>query len=322
MWESWRTCISSLVITCVAIVQGICWTAHVVLRDIHQDVIAIPRKININRLQSSGACGTCGTCAVCKQDMTILKDMNFQPCYFIRRDCRRRLLNFIEPKKKLLLCWHGDIYCLPYDFVLYSVVSVHYILWSPPTYAREPPLIVSSRSQSSRSRKQLQLFIRFILFDAFEYSVHRVKWIIYHRGGTNMRELKRSLPCLANAFADGFTWPISVPKPINEDVLSSCFFIHTFAIDDEFSLQELRSALTSFRRHSSPGTDGITYHALKILMPPCSDDSLRCVTRYGVLQSYEHQGVARLWFASTSLLFCLGKQMEKWLQRRWVRNVQ
>lgn len=168
MWESWRTCIYSLVITCVAIVRDICWTAHVVLREIHHDVIAIPLKININCLQSSGACGTCGTCAVCKQYMTIVKDMNFQHCYFIRRDFRWPLLNFIEPrKKKLLLCWHGYIYCLPYDFVLYSVVSVRYILWSPPTYAREAPLIVSSRSQSSRSRKQLQLFIPFILFDAF-----------------------------------------------------------------------------------------------------------------------------------------------------------
>lgn len=115
------------------------------------------------------------------------------------------------------------------------------------------------------------------------------------------------------------------------DVSSRCPCILPISLDEEFSLQELRFALRSFRRRCTPGPDGITYQALKNL-----DDSMlpRLLAIYNevwctgdipvpyctsVVVPVHKQGKPLhelSFYRLISLTSCVGKLREKMVHRR------
>lgn len=66
-------------------------------------------------------------------------------------------------------------------------------------------------------------------------------------------------------FADHFSKVITPPTGIGEHLIPSDLPRQPRCLDEDFTLTELRSALSTCRRRSAPGEDGVTYQALRNL---------------------------------------------------------
>lgn len=66
-------------------------------------------------------------------------------------------------------------------------------------------------------------------------------------------------------FADYFSKVIAPPTDIGEHLIPNNLPCRPHCLDDDFKLTELRSVLSTCRRRSAPGEDGVTYQAFRKL---------------------------------------------------------